>query len=142
MCFYFLLPLLFLQRGQANMNWIFGVVKGIVYFMLFSSVLEQLVWDTKMEKYIRFFTGLLLCMVLVNTVSKGMDIDTWDENIQNWYQDKDNLEEEFQQQEEKVQDKIESYQQENNLQEETKEEKENFVQIEPVESIDAVEEIP
>lgn len=124
------------------MKWIFSVVKGLVYFLLFSSVLEQLVWDTKMEKYIRFFTGLLLCMVLVNTVSKGIDMDTWDADVQNWYQNQDDLEEQFEKQEEKVQEKIESYGQESNSQENAGEEKENFVQIEPIESIDSVEEIP
>lgn len=118
------------------MNWIFNIVKGLVYFLLFSSILEQLVWDTKMEKYIRFFTGLLLCMVLVNTVSKGIDIDTWDENLESWYQDKEDWESEFQEQERKVQEKIESYQKEEDMQEEPVEEnRENLIQIEPIEKI-------
>ena len=117
------------------MNWIFNIVKGLVYLLLFSSILEQLVWDTKMEKYIRFFTGLLLCMVLVNTVSKGIDIETWDENLEGWYKDKQDWEAEFQEQERKVQEKIESYQKEEDMQEEPVENRENIIQIEPIEEI-------
>lgn len=119
------------------MNWIFQVVKGIVYFLLLSSILEQLVWDTKMEKYIRFFSGLLLCMVLVNTVSKGVDIEIWNENMVSWYQNEEDLEEDFQMQEKKVQEKIESYQNENNSKDNTKEEEEdeNPIEIEPIEKI-------
>lgn len=137
MYFYFALLLLFSQRGLDKMNWIFQVVKGIVYFLLFSSILEQLVWDTKMEKYIRFFSGLLLCMVLVNTVSKGVDIDIWNENIVSWYQNEEDLQEDFQMQEKKVQEKIESYQNENALKENStdEEEEENTIEIEAIEKI-------
>ena len=115
------------------MNWIFGVVKGIVYFLLFSSVLEQLVWDTKMEKYIRFFTGLLLCMVLVNSVGKGIDFNVWEKNVEIWYQDTVSEEEEFEIQEKKIRDKIESYQE---VPEQKKsQEKDKRIEIEPIEII-------
>lgn len=115
------------------MNWIFGIVKGIVYFLLFSSILEQLVWDTKMEKYIRFFTGLLLCMVLVNSVSKGIDFNLWEKNVESWYQDIESEEEEFEIQEKKIRDKIESYQE---VPEQKKnKEKDKWIEIEPIEII-------
>lgn len=118
------------------MNWIFQAVKGIVYFLLFSSILEQLVWDTKMEKYIRFFTGLLLCMVLVNTVSKGIDVEIWNNNIASWYKNDENLQQDFQLQEKKVQEKIESFQEEKNYEDNSsKEEKEEKIEIEPIEKI-------
>lgn len=119
------------------MNWIFNVVKGIVYFLLFSSILEQLVWDTKMEKYIRFFTGLLLCMVLVNTVSKGIDVKVWDEKIESWYQNADDLQEDFQMQEKKIQEKIESYQNESVLEDDSPKEieEEDVIRIEPIEKV-------
>lgn len=119
------------------MNWIFHAVKGIVYFLLFSSILEQIVWDTKMEKYIRFFTGLLLCMVLVNTVNKGIDSKVWNQEIENWYKNDVDLQEDFQMQEKKVQEKIENYPKENILKDNSQKEEEEgeTIQIDPIEKI-------
>lgn len=57
------------------MDAILGWIKSIVYFSLFLTVLLQLLPNEKYKKYIRFFAGLLMMLLVLKPVFSFFDTD-------------------------------------------------------------------
>ena len=58
------------------MEAILEFVKSIVIFTFLSAILEQLISESMIQKYVRFFTGILFCILLLQgvfTVFKKQD---------------------------------------------------------------------
>ena len=47
------------------MEAVYGWVKNIIYYMIFLSVVNNLLADSKYGKYIRFFSGMVLILLVV-----------------------------------------------------------------------------
>lgn len=130
------------MSGEEGMSFVLKAVKGIVYFLLFSSVLEQLVGDTRMEKYIRFFTGLLLCLVVVNSITKGTTPEIYEENIKEWYEEGPEWEERFEEQEnlinETEKELTEKYKKEEKVEENSQNHEAGIVNGEKIQKIEEI----
>lgn len=50
------------------METILDFVKSIVIFTVLTTILEQLISESTMQKYIRFFTGILFCILLLQGI--------------------------------------------------------------------------
>ena len=50
--------------SEALKQWMYN----IIIFILFSSLIQHLAAEKKYEKYIKFFSGLLLVMVVISPV--------------------------------------------------------------------------
>lgn len=57
------------------MDAILGWIKSIVYFSVFLTVLLQLLPNEKYKKYIRFFAGLLMMLLVLKPVFSLFDTD-------------------------------------------------------------------
>ena len=80
--------------------------------MFFVNIAEKLMIDSKMQKYIRLYVGLLLCIMLVDGVKEfatGEKIKWSSESLVNDsdMEEMGEIEEEFRQQEERIQGEIE-----------------------------------
>lgn len=53
----------------------YGWVKNIIYYMIFLSVVNNLLADSKYGKYIRFFAGMVLILLVVNPFTGGLHLD-------------------------------------------------------------------
>lgn len=47
------------------MSILFSVVKNLLFFMLFSSLVEQLLWDSSFKKYAELLLGSLCVLILL-----------------------------------------------------------------------------
>lgn len=54
------------------MEMILELVKSIVIFTLLTSILVQLISESTIQKYIRFFSGVLFCILLLQGVLTGI----------------------------------------------------------------------
>lgn len=108
---------------------IYELVKNIVIFVFLTAILEQLISESSMQKYIRFFSGIILCILLLQgvlTVFEKQDILQEMKQLSLEYTGEE-MEEMFVEQEEERENKItEEYekQAEQNGQDEKKSEKE------------------
>ena len=57
------------------MQAVYGWVKNIIYFMIFLAVVNNLLADSKYEKYIRFFAGMVLILLVVSPLTGKMRLD-------------------------------------------------------------------
>ncbi|MBS5282846.1 MAG: stage III sporulation protein AF [Clostridiales bacterium] len=57
------------------MNAVYDWVKSIIYYMIFLSVANNLLADSKYEKYIRFFAGLVLMLLVIRPFTGGLKAD-------------------------------------------------------------------
>lgn len=57
------------------MEAVYGWVKNIIYYMIFLSVVNNLLADSKYEKYIRFFAGMVLILLVVNPFTGSLRLD-------------------------------------------------------------------
>lgn len=65
------------------MEALYEMIQKIACFLLFVSLIEQIIADSKMKKYIHFFSGIILCLFFLNTATsffgKKTDIKiNWD----------------------------------------------------------------
>ena len=51
------------------MESVYSWVKNIIYYMIFLSVVSNLLADSKYEKYIRFFAGMVLILLVVSPLT-------------------------------------------------------------------------
>ena len=57
------------------MEAVYGWVKNIIYYMIFLSVVDNLLADSKYGKYIRFFSGMVLILLVVSPFTGGLHLD-------------------------------------------------------------------
>lgn len=57
------------------MEAVYGWVKNIIYYMIFLSVVNNLLADSKYGKYIRFFSGMVLILLVVSPFTGGLRLD-------------------------------------------------------------------
>lgn len=57
------------------MEAVYGWVKNIIYYMIFLSVVNNLLADSKYEKYIRFFAGMVLILLVVSPLTGKLRLD-------------------------------------------------------------------
>ena len=57
------------------MEAVYGWVKNIIYYMIFLSVVSNLLADSKYGKYIRFFSGMVLILLVVSPFTGGLHLD-------------------------------------------------------------------
>ena len=80
------------------MKEIYEIVKIIIYFQLFSELLEMLIQDSELKKYIRFFGGILVSIFLITGIFKNISLEKiWEysEELSVEIKEQDKLEEEF-----------------------------------------------
>ena len=53
------------------MEAVYGWVKNIIYYMIFLSVVNNLLADSKYGKYIRLFSGMVLILLVVSPFTGG-----------------------------------------------------------------------
>ena len=61
------------------MEHIMDVLKQLACLLLLFSLLEQLICDSKMQKYLRFFGGIILCISLLQGVGDLLSVEWFDE---------------------------------------------------------------
>lgn len=60
-----------MRKGDGGMlEQLYEWIRGIAYFMVFAAMLDHVVPGEDYRKYIRFFTGLLLVVLLVTPLLK------------------------------------------------------------------------
>lgn len=64
------------------METIYTIIKSIVIFVLLSSVLEQLISGSSMQKYIRFFSGILLCILLLQGIFSFLNSEDFQQELE------------------------------------------------------------
>lgn len=57
------------------MEAVYSWVKNIIYYMIFLSVVNNLLADSKYEKYIRFFAGMVLILLVVSPLTGKLRLD-------------------------------------------------------------------
>lgn len=57
------------------MESVYSWVKNIIYYMIFLSVVSNLLADSKYEKYIRFFAGMVLILLVVSPLTGKLRLD-------------------------------------------------------------------
>lgn len=57
------------------MEAVYGWVKNIIYYMIFLAVVNNLLADSKYEKYIRFFAGMVLILLVVSPLTGRLRLD-------------------------------------------------------------------
>ena len=57
------------------MEAVYGWVKNIIYYMIFLSVVNNLLADSKYGKYIRFFSGMVLILLVVSPFTGGLHLE-------------------------------------------------------------------
>lgn len=57
------------------MEAVYSWVKNIIYYMIFLSVVNNLLADSKYEKYIRFFAGMVLILLVVSPLTGKLHLD-------------------------------------------------------------------
>ena len=92
------------------MKEIYEIVKIIIYFQLFSELLEMLIQDSELKKYIRFFGGILVSIFLITGIFKNISLEKiWEysEELSVEIKEQDKLEEEFMEKEERKKQEME-----------------------------------
>ena len=87
------------------MEQIMGMLRQIACLLLLFSLLEQLISDSKMQKYVRFFSGVLLCVCLLQNVGDLLSVD-WFETINFSVEESKEYEDEFLEWEERREQQI------------------------------------
>lgn len=87
------------------MEQIMGVLKQLACLLLLFSLLEQLISDSKMQKYLRFFSGILLFISLLQSVGNLLPVD-WFKDISFSVQEAEEYEDDFLEWEEKREQQI------------------------------------
>lgn len=57
------------------MDALYGWVKNIIYYMIFTAAVNNLLADSKYEKYIRFFAGMVLILLVVSPAVSGLRLN-------------------------------------------------------------------
>lgn len=57
------------------MEAVYGWVRNIIYYVIFISVVNNLLSDTKYEKYLRFFFGMVLILVAAGPLLSGFGLE-------------------------------------------------------------------
>lgn len=57
------------------MEAVYGWVKNIIYYMIFISVVNNLLADSKYGKYIRFFAGMVLILLVLSPFTGSLRLD-------------------------------------------------------------------
>lgn len=57
------------------MDAVYGWVKHIIYYVIFLSIVSSLLADTKYEKYVRFFAGMVLILLVAGPLVNGLGIE-------------------------------------------------------------------
>ena len=57
------------------MEAVYGWVKSMIYYMIFMSAANNLLADSKYEKYIRFFAGMVLILLVISPFTGGLRLD-------------------------------------------------------------------
>ncbi|MCC8027191.1 MAG: stage III sporulation protein AF [Clostridium sp.] len=57
------------------MEAVYSWVKSIIYYMIFLSVANNLLADSKYEKYVRFFAGMVLVLLVVSPFTGSLRLD-------------------------------------------------------------------
>lgn len=57
------------------MEGIYGWVKNIIYYMIFLSVVNNLLAESKYEKYVRFFAGMVLILLVASPFTGSLRLD-------------------------------------------------------------------
>lgn len=81
-------------------------IMQVISFLVFSSVLNNVVCDNSYKKYIRLFTGVLLIIIVISPVVK---IGALDESFINDYIDKSAYTDEINEMSEKIEDMSDNY---------------------------------
>ena len=92
------------------MKEIYEIVKIIIYFQLFSELLEMLIQDSELKKYIRFFGGILVSIFLITGIFKNISLEKiwkYSEELSVEIKEQDKLEEEFMEKEERKKQELE-----------------------------------
>ncbi len=87
------------------MEQIMGMLKQLACLLLLFSLLEQLICDSKMQRYLRFFAGILLCVSVLQSVGNLLSVD-WFEGLAFSVEDAGEYEDEFLEWEEKREEQI------------------------------------
>lgn len=56
---------------------IYGWIQNVAFYLVMVTVLLHMLPDSDYKKYIRFFTGLILILLLITPVLKLFNIDYW-----------------------------------------------------------------
>ncbi len=57
------------------MEAVYRWVRNIIYYVIFISVVNNLLADTKYEKYLRFFSGMVLILVAAGPLLSGFGLE-------------------------------------------------------------------
>lgn len=57
------------------MQEIYGWVKNLTYYFIFITVVNHVLPHQKYEKYIKLFSGLILILLVVQPITKGLDLE-------------------------------------------------------------------
>ena len=60
-------------------------IKNIIVFVLFLSILEELILNQEYKKYVRFFAGLIFILIVLNPLSSFQVIE---DEIDNYFEEK------------------------------------------------------
>lgn len=63
------------KKKGGDMEAVYGWVKSIIYYMIFMSAANNLLADSKYEKYIRFFAGMVLILLVISPFTGGLRLD-------------------------------------------------------------------
>lgn len=59
------------------LDFIYEWIQNIAFYLILITVLLHMLPDSDYKKYIRFFTGLILILLLITPVLKLLHIDYW-----------------------------------------------------------------
>lgn len=115
------------------MEQIMDLLKQLACLLLLFSLLEQLISDSKMQKYLRFFAGILLCVAVLQGLGELLSVNWFDE-ITFSVEESKKYEDEFFEWEEKREEQINHiYENQEQVGSDTKElEDDNRIQIDSI----------
>ena len=57
------------------MEWIFQWVKNITYYLVFMSLVSNLLPETRYERYIKLFCGVVFILLVTGPLTAGFKLD-------------------------------------------------------------------
>ena len=57
------------------MEWVFQWVKNITYYLVFISLISGLMPDTRYERYVKLFYGIVFILLVVSPLTAGLKLD-------------------------------------------------------------------
>ena len=60
---------------MSDMEQIFDWIRSIIYYLIFITVVANLLPNKKYEKYIRFFAGMVLILLVLKPITGGLRLD-------------------------------------------------------------------